>query len=299
MQVPIFFWLFILGAESIRQPSKSSKSRVAIASYSHGNDGTDEPVTFNHLPKAGGSFAKEVLWKSLRQDNLHAEMEHESVTPEDLADTFVIGMIRNPFDYYISMWCYHSENRYNAEGHPNWVVEGLTEEQQAECLGTAKPGHNWGDVADDIQKFRSFVRTMNDEKMGLLTNRFYFSYVSTPSWGPLQAITSTAKSILRKDSSMLDAIEHNFNATLNQICWVHTESLVKDLRSCLEQLELPSGRGSAVNWEKFDEAVAGSNHNPTNHASCSTFYDQDLMEFVSKADRHIFETFSGYVGQCV
>merc|ERR1712113_957492 len=78
-------------------------------------------------------------------------------------------------------------------------------------------------------------------------------------------------------------------------CWVKTESLVNDMKTCLFQYEFTTG--GQVNWANFNRTVELSRVNPTGHMPCSEFYDNDTAALVLGADRHIFELF-GYETCC-
>lgn len=273
-------------------PIKPPERKIAVPMHYHDDDGADEIFTLNHLPKAGGTFLRQVVRASLRSQSTHIEPEYSRLTAEDLSTTFVVGLIRNPFDWYISLWS------YNSDGHGAFL-DALTQKQRDEYLGNGQGAHRrWGDSDEDVERFRKWIRLVNHEKMGVLTYRFFFSYVSQPNRASNFSLTSTARQEIQRNSSLLDAMEHGYQAAKKQICWVHTENIVNDVRSCLEEYELPSGRGSLVDWGSFEELAARSGHNPSNHASCGTFYDQSTIDYVVKSDRHVFEIFKQYFGQC-
>jgi hypothetical protein len=293
MAVLIVWACVMLGAAGIKLSSQSPQRKIAVVSHCFEDDGADEILTLNHLPKAGGQFLKNIIGGSLKSQNTNIENEDESLKLGELSATFVVGLIRNPFHWYISLWSYNS-------GGQGSFREALTPKQRDEYLGNGQGADRvWGDSGEDVERFRKWIRLINHEEMGLLTYRFFFSYVSQPSGAASSySLTSTARKEIQRNSSLLDAMEHGYRAATRQICWVHTENIVNDIRGCLEEYESPSGRGSLVDWGRFEELAASSGHNPSNHAACSTFYDQGTIDYVVKSDRHVFEAFNHYLGQC-
>lgn len=287
----IFWFCISVGAAGMKLPTPESK--IFLISQPD-DDGTDTPLTLNHLPKAGGTFAKLLIQASLKTQGTRIENEMDSLTPDDLSKTFVVGLMRNPFDYYVSLWSYCS----GGGAFPGPFRDALTPTEQEETLAPSRGADEMMGNPDDVMRFRKWMRVVNHEEMGLLTYRFYMSYVSQGSRGVKFALARTARQEVLRDSSVLDVIEHGYEV-VDKICWIHTESIVDDTRSCLEKYESQSGRGSKVDWGIFEAAVVNTTHNPTNHASCSTFYDQDTIEYIAKSDRHLFELFPRYVGQCL
>lgn len=285
----------MLGAAgiSIRLSSQSPPRKIAVVLNCHEDDGADEILTLNHLPKAGGSFLKHIIRASLKSQNTNIENEADCLKAEELSATFVVGLIRNPFHWYISLWSYNS-------GGNGAFCNALTPKQRDEYLGDGQGADRvWGDSDEDVKRFRKWIRLVNHEEMGVLTYRFFFSYVSQPTGAATgYPISSTARQEIQRNSSLLDAMEHGYRDAKRQICWVHTETIVSDIRGCLEEYESPSGRGSLVDWGRFEELANSSGHNPSNHAACGTFYDQGTVDYVVKSDRHVFEAFNRYLGQC-
>jgi len=292
MAVVIVWFCIILGAAGIKLPSKPPERKIAVVSHCHEDDGADEIFTVNHLPKAGGTLVKKIIQASLKSQSTNIENEQDSLTAEELSATFVVGLIRNPFNYYISLWSFNSGGR-------GTFRHALTPKQRDEYLGNGQGADRmWGDSEEDVERFRKWIRLVNHEEMGVLTYRFFFSYVSQPAGASSFPLSSTARQEIQRNSSLLGAMEHGYQTAKRQICWVHTESLVNDLRSCLEEYESPSGRGSLVDWGSFEELAASGPIWSTNHATCGTFYDQGTIDYVAKSDRHVFEAFNRYLGQC-
>ena len=79
-------------------------------------------------------------------------------------NTFVIGQIRNPFDWYSSIWAYLSEP-YNMR----WVPE----ETRATLSSEMPRGSTWA----DRKRFRDFVRLYAKPEIGALSLHFWVNYV--------------------------------------------------------------------------------------------------------------------------
>ncbi len=66
-----------------------------------------DPLIFTELHKTGGSHILQCLEGVLEGDRIG---KHNRV-PEELRDRFVVGSIRNPWDWYVSLWGYGCSQR--------------------------------------------------------------------------------------------------------------------------------------------------------------------------------------------
>merc|ERR1719221_1564927 len=241
---------------------------------------------------------KELLPRVLKKINI--EDEQDSITDEDVKETFVIGLVRHPFDYYISLWTYNS----GYYGHPGMggFRQALSPEEKKAALGKdLKVGEIRGESSDDQKKFRNFVRIINLEDMGTLSTRFYFSYlrVMQPEVDKLEFLMKSARKIINQNTTLLKAMKkgfhnfHRYNSTRKPVsCWIRTENLFADTKICLQQYEARIGQ-NVVNWKRFEGMTKSKSRkaNPTLHAPCSTLYDEETKAFVLLSDQYIFDAF--------
>ena len=128
------------------------------------------------LQKAGGSTAAVLMSRAVRNASTKTLQEGSDsnvfVLPERGGmredtfhkNTFVIGQIRNPFDWYSSMWAYLSEPHCM-----RWVPE----ETKAMLSSEMPRGSTWA----DRKRFRSFVRLYAKPEIGALSLHFWVNYV--------------------------------------------------------------------------------------------------------------------------
>lgn len=116
------------------------------------------------LQKAGGTAAV-LMSKEGSVSNVVVLPERGALREETFhKNTFVIGQIRNPFDWYSSIWAYLSEP-YNMR----WVPE----ETKATLSREMPRGSTWA----DRNRFRSFVRLYATPEIGALSLHFWVNYV--------------------------------------------------------------------------------------------------------------------------
>jgi len=281
------------GALKFGHPVDRKLLSVRLQGIDGEHDVEEGGVTVNHLAKCGGRFVREVLDRTIQEGYLNIETEKESMTSEDTAKSFTIGLIRNPFEYYLSLWAFTSGRRQVTTG----IIKAFSKKQQDELLGQTKP---YGSTPEDVERFHKFVKTVNHEKLGLMSYRFHGSYLQkfgtrlTPDW----QVSLASKARTKKVEIVVSELAKFETKTGPVACWVRTETLVPNLRSCLELYESSAAKGmDRVDWEEFNAATAEAKHNKADHVECSKVYDEELYDLVAKADKDILRAFN-YDKQC-
>mmetsp|Transcript_67546 Transcript_67546/g.208960 ORF Transcript_67546/g.208960 Transcript_67546/m.208960 type:complete len:340 (-) Transcript_67546:51-1070(-) len=271
--------------------------RVSLQGYSDGDAAHDVHLVVNHLAKCGGSFVKDVLFQSVPGMRLEVENEADSVTRYDLeGKSFIIGLIRNPFEYYVSLWAYTSNPKSCC------FEKALSRAQRREMLGRARP---LGSTADDRERFKRWLFAVNSRELGVKSLRFYGSYLY--NWGSRHRLVSGRWHYLRASDPEVEGAAAPLNAVLAELgtggpmrgpidCWVHTESLSQDLETCLRDFERVTGK-HVVDWFAFNQSLDMNDHNGADHVPCSMFYDNESLALVRSADRHLIRAF-GYPDHC-
>lgn len=126
-------------------------------------------VTINHLAKAGGTFVHDIVEKSLPKDRLTWEREGDGITETESKENFVIGMVRNPFNYYVSLWSYTSDKNHCC------FRNSLPLELQEQIFSQEKV---LGSTEEDRRRFRRWLRYISTPQLGLMSMRFYGSYLN-------------------------------------------------------------------------------------------------------------------------
>ena len=76
--------------------------------------GSRKKLLFNHLPKAGGKYAIKVLEKHVPEADISISREFQFTTKKDRETHFVIGNIREPCSYYLSLWHFGLQNKHGS-----------------------------------------------------------------------------------------------------------------------------------------------------------------------------------------
>ena len=264
-------------------------------------------LIYLELQKTGGSHIRRLLSDYLEG---HLSGKHNRLAREDTGK-FVIGSIRNPWDWYVSLWAYgvggegavrdrcarRIDPGYYHRVLPkdlgkNWLTPG----ELMTCVyhDAIKPVHRWRHLygnSSDPDLFRAWLKLLLGRKnrfdmgegygfsplsrsAGLLTYRYIRLYASTRSDNRI----FTDRRLLDQDG--IAEYDHEFNITRGMI---KTESLEEDLISVI----------AAAGYRLTDEQVAGirrSRSGKTNvsvRKSANYYYDQETIALVSDRDRHL------------
>ncbi len=88
---------------------------------------------FLHLHKSGGSFVNECLTRHLPDARHLGYHLPRSMIPAELAHLPVLGLVRNPWSYYVSWYAFQS-----ARQQPNALYRILSEEGRLDFAGTIR-----------------------------------------------------------------------------------------------------------------------------------------------------------------
>lgn len=279
-------------------------------------DSLPRMVSYAHLPKTGGSFIERVLMDSLGSQHTmlgyadparyQAPRDYMRFIVLDLmgVNAFTIGSIRNPCEWYVSLWAAHPPSS------PEEIASGLFAERPLQNL------------SDDVLRFRKFLRhTYETPSEGPLSDpRSWLGVMSTQAMWRFSRDDIVATYLLHhRQGTHFDFVEydgyvrpiHNPMAPEFPLylkdrvqkhlgpgaadCWVRTESLQPDLRACLERAERATGLG--VNWTSFEESLRRRSHHGSRHGRCGDYFDAGTEELVRAVDGVIFDKF-GYKTCC-
>jgi len=74
-----------------------------------------EKFVFIHIPKCAGYFIKDFILKNKLGRDLQGEYSTAFLIPEPYHNKEIIASIRNPWDWYVSLWGYRSQRRERDE----------------------------------------------------------------------------------------------------------------------------------------------------------------------------------------
>jgi len=243
-------------------------------------------IYFNHLAKCGGSFVKRVIREAVHHPEIGNEQDKMKAADKL---KFTVGLIRNPFDYYVSLWAYTSAPGTCCFKH------ALTEQQDRKTLSNEDNTISEGSTAEGRKRFREWLKLVNHPKLGTMSLRFFGSYLQynfTDMKFPekFNVVTTHDKEVnmvgIGKSLMKFDTIK-----SLGVNCWIHTESIIDDTKTCLHEFEKSGG---VVNWEQLDESLSErekKKHNAADHAKCSDMYDAEATKLVEQGDQHLFRLF--------
>mmetsp|Transcript_6891 Transcript_6891/g.12188 ORF Transcript_6891/g.12188 Transcript_6891/m.12188 type:complete len:283 (+) Transcript_6891:70-918(+) len=262
---------------------------VHRAAETPSNYGSNSVMVVDHVPKCGGTFVNYMAENSVEPAHLRLVHEEFQLGPQDVGPgMFVIGMVRNPFDYYISMWAY--------QGY--WSELSHKDMERIRPLGEPAGSH-----PEDAERFGRFLEYFSDPELGLLSFLMYFSYldfdgvVPTSQWpwrGTVKTFLGNATTRASRREKVTQALTALSTSSSPVDCWVKTEEATADTTSCFQEF---AARGGLVNFTAFDEALAAQYQNSHDHLSCSHIYNADTLRFVQTGDAELFQAF-GYPLTC-
>jgi hypothetical protein len=226
---------------------------------------TDKFV-FVHLPRSGGTFASEVIWKFFPSAHEVGYHLPRSLLPSEYSHLPVLGAVRNPWEFYVS-WYYHVWPRDAATTLVSWV----TENGKLGFTGTTRNALNLG---------------VNNERLDalveMLPEQVDYQRRNIPN--------ITKEAVMRVRDTGLGYYTFRFNhlfGNADDMFVCRLETLREDLVGFFE------GIGAATD-ELRDYVLHSDKQNTAEHLHYSTYYTPELAELVLLRDRPLIERF-GYV----
>jgi hypothetical protein len=220
---------------------------------------------FVHFPRTGGTFITDVIMKffpSAKEIGYHLP---RSLLPEQYTNLPVLGVIRNPWEFYVS-WYHHVWPRDAATPLTSWLTENG--EQQFE--GYTRNALNLG---TDNDRLDLLIETVPDEVDYRKKN-----------------IPNITKAELRKiRGTGMGYYTFRFNhlfGNADDVFFCRQENLRADLIEFLEQIGVASDEIRA-------QILSSERKNTADHSHYSSYYTAELAELVSIRERAIIRRF-GY-----
>eukprot|EP00811_Abedinium_folium_P001692 NODE_11551_length_1279_cov_3.455729.p1 GENE.NODE_11551_length_1279_cov_3.455729~~NODE_11551_length_1279_cov_3.455729.p1 ORF type:complete len:316 (-),score=93.88 NODE_11551_length_1279_cov_3.455729:260-1207(-) len=242
-------------------------------------DGTEDVVageysgTYNRLPKAGSGFVKRLIEGTGLDDHFRLEKEFDPMQPDD-TQRFTIGSVRNPCNYYVSLYSYgvigHGEIRHEL-GHKYYKAnDTATFKKWLTRVMQSKKAKNEPSEGPGIESIR-FIQSYSSSELGL------------------KAMTGSLSKIGKKQLKTYSNALKAFDPSSVK-CWVKTENILEDVKTCLSRYQSESG--VQVDWAKFNNSAATIWQNPSRHKACKDFFDDEAEAFVRSTDKYIFQHFN-------
>lgn len=186
-------------------------------------------------------------------------MHDMRLTSTDAASFFVIGLVRRPCDYMMSVWASSSVNQ--------WEKNAAGAREQG-WWGQTPPYNNTADQ-ERFELWLDDVTANRDKHRG-----YYYS----------NGVKFMSAAIA----------ERYVNPNLVN-CWVRTHAMVDDLKICMEQYEGCGGKYDAagLSAERVAAAIAEANaaDPPSVYATCSGFFSEEAMASVLQSEQSVIDDY--------
>jgi hypothetical protein len=286
----------------------------------------------DHFAKSGGTYVRGVAQKTIKTNlSIVREFTGNAGDPRNPKKqrAFTIGMIRNPFSYLVSLWAFGSYTKETRDhtsafratmnqvstdknkSHPSWGIAKDIMNSWSKDIPNGLPA---GTTAEDQKRFAKWVHTVSPENYpGFVSGRFYCKYLDKGKFFPIEgragpAVDPTADVNCNTQVGPLNLHEQGtVNAKLPTIgsslaafsladiavdCWIVNENLHVTMTECFKQFEEHAGPGS-VDWIQYQSILAKDGHaNPSDHVECNKLYDNDLADYVSRAESGVLRAFN-------
>lgn len=265
-------------------------------------------LVFLELQKTGGSHIRRLLERFL---DGKPEGKHNRVT-QGYSEKYLIGSIRNPWDWYVSLWAYGVSGKgairsrsckgidfsYYHRMLPksmgkNWLTP--REFVLSFYHDAAKPVQEWQRTYEDYSEpalFQAWLKLVLDPKRRFdIGEGFGFSPLSAHAglmtYRYFRLFTLGDGVFKDKRMSDFDTIAE-FDQEFNIIkCMIHTESLEEDFIQVLNQIGLPLSDEQLRDIRSKEVEKT----NVSKRKSAGFYYDEETLELVRERDRYLVEKY--------
>jgi len=233
---------------------------------------TFKPLCFEHFPKAGGTFIKGTLHKRMKLPKKVLIISYEFQNKCDHEKHFVIGNIRDPCSYYISLWSFGCDNSNHNGALRNFFKYIENGKKYVKLF--YQDSYN----ATQFGSWLHFMSSLND--FGIFSYRLGYKFGGGTNPGNNLGIMNSTRD--------RDEDEYSFRQVPKNVhCWVHQENEKEDLRQCLQEYETFSGY--SFNWETFESATNHAKKNPSKHNECNFYWTDDLKRYLYEKDKIVID----------
>lgn len=271
-----------------------------------------EKLVFTELHKTGGTHICKWLERLVGGEHVG---KHNRV-PKRLRNRFVVGSIRNPWDWYVSLWAYGCSGRGSVYFQ---TTRGLSLRYLNEQLGPEmgfdtlplqyklrqaladlrRPIHSWREVyssADDVHAFRRWLQLiMSYDRRFDVAEGYGFSpsarWAGLMSYRYLKLFTGLGERLyLDRATETVDGARHTIETDAVVDFVIRNEHLEDDL------LVAVSRAGYAIDEKERREFLAQSSRSKTNTSTrmpTASYYDEPSARLVEEREELIVSAF-GY-----
>jgi hypothetical protein len=221
---------------------------------------------FLHLHKSGGTFVNECLLRFVPGARAAGYHLPHTLIPPEAADRPILGLVRNPWSYYVSWFAFQS-----AMPQPNALFRVLSDEGRLDFAHTIS---NMVGLSRDAERLARAVAALPTQYTGRGLN--------LP--GPVLARLGTSPRPIGFYSFLFDYL---FDAQADRRLFGRMESLRDDLPNLLESVGEPVSAGLRTHL------IEGPPTNTSVHGDYRDYYGDEVRDLVADHDAPVIERF-GY-----
>ena len=251
-----------------------------------------DKIIFSHLQKTGGTYISSELMR-IFPDLKKIKTKHEVLTKGLVKDKeLVIGSIRDPHSYYLSLWSYGCEKRgglrdrlCSKSSNIKPLIKLIFSNSNFNLVDfNIYKNKRWDYLYSDINNynnFREWLYLINDKKsffdtclpvsdemdngmfLGFYTRRFinqYFDYT-----------TSRSKKI----------INNSLNSYVNS--WIYLNKMNESLNITIAKIK------EYENKTNHNIKISDQKINQSRHRELEYYYDEKTKEYISKIDKFVIK----------
>jgi len=236
---------------------------------------------FVHLPKCGGTFIETALhaqYKNKSQIFDTDNLRHYSPAIEYKTKYKIIGNIRNPFSFYVSIWsyamkCYKHYMKYEKREIFLPAIQDMMNKDSSIARRVFEDPNN-------IENFREWFQLINTEKFVYLKDPIRFSDdIKLPEIKESYLDKGIGLSTWR----YIKMYQHFQFEYLNKI---NDDYLLDDV------IKIESVDEDVKKLFGFEIDYSAVNYNKSDHLDYRLYYDQSMIDYVLKTDEYIFKKFN-------
>jgi hypothetical protein len=215
-------------------------------------------IAFLHLHKSGGTFVNECLLRHVRDARIIGYHLPRRMLPIEHRGKTVLGLVRNPWSYYVSWYAFQTERR-----QPNSLFRILSEDGS---LGFERTIRNMLELGSSGTKLAPVLAA--------LPNRYLSHGINLPNFA-LRPIAGSGKGFY----SFLYHYLYDGGGEAARIATM--ERLAEDLPGLLE------GAGETMTPAMRAFIAGESPRNTSKHAEFHQYYGSGLRDLVAERDADI------------
>ncbi len=267
----------------------------------------NDNLLFIEMQKTGGSHILKLLSKFVGGEIYG---KHHRLT-DDLADRFVFGSIRNPWDWYVSLWAYGVEGKGAIRAR---TTKGLDIDYCFRMLPKSM-GKNWlsfyqfittirNDLSKHTLKWESVYNNSNDPNLFrnwlklMLGYNYRFDIGEAYGFSPLSSHSGLMTYRYLRLFTLGDKIYSDQNLSQPEGLYefdkkhnvaqgiIRMEELEEDFITILKQTQY------SLTGMQIEEIFSSKKTNTSSRHKTSYYYDQETLDLVAHKEQFLIEKFN-------